>query len=315
MAKKIVLLCATERGRQVLNALLRLRTDEEITVFSFAEEPWEPPYLEQIKSLAVANGCQFYLGKNVASSRLREFWDRKTIDLILAVSWRYIVPSEIFRRAVAGAFVFHDSFLPAYRGFSPTVWAMLNGEPSTGVTLLEMAESVDSGAIVEQRTVPIGKTAQIADVMQHVTACYITILESTYAHLIDGTYEPHPQDPAQASYTCKFLPEDARIDWSASTERIFDLIRGYSRPYSGAYTSYGGKKLIIWNADRPLEDREFVGRIPGRVVDVLPDNGVRVLTGNGTIILREIQLGSETPVVAGDTLNSITAVLGRYEVL
>src|SRR5690606_18388029 len=124
-------------------------------------------------------------------------------------------PSAIYERARLGAFVFHDSLLPAYRGFSPTVWAIINGEDNTGVTLFHMADDVDSGDIVAQQRVSIAPDETIADVLENVTQAYLSVLESYLPALMDGSAPRIPQEHEAATYTCKRLPEDNAIDWHA----------------------------------------------------------------------------------------------------
>src|SRR6185295_1046891 len=106
---RIALLCGTQRGVRVLKKLKELAPSDEILVFSFGEKPWEPLFLA---TLMQEHGV-----------RSRYMLPLMDFDLLLAVNWRFIIPPEIYNRARLGAFVFHDSLLPAYRGFSPTVWA------------------------------------------------------------------------------------------------------------------------------------------------------------------------------------------------
>jgi methionyl-tRNA formyltransferase len=120
----VALLCATRRGQLFLDLLTRLLPDASLLVFSFAEEPWEPPFLEDIRRKTESVGGTFVQGKHVGSSQLMPIWQANSIDIMFAVNWRYYVPPTVYRRVRHGAYVFHDSLLPKYRGFSPTVWAM-----------------------------------------------------------------------------------------------------------------------------------------------------------------------------------------------
>ena len=138
---RIALFCATRRGQRFLQKLHELRPEADLLVFSFAEEPWEPPFLDDIRRLTLDCGGQFFEAKQVGAARWADLWESTPVDLMLAVSWRYIIPPRVYERARLGAYVFHDSLLPEYRGFSPTVWAMINGEDHTGVTLLAPANT------------------------------------------------------------------------------------------------------------------------------------------------------------------------------
>lgn len=307
---RIVLLCATRRGYRFLDKLADLAAGHELVVFSFREDPWEPAFLDDIRALAERKGARFFETKNVGGEKWWGFWESEPVDLMLVVSWRYLIPEQIYRRPRRGTFVFHDSVLPAYRGFSPTVWAMINGEDHTGVTLFEIAEEVDAGDIVDQKRIPVGPDDTIATVMVRVTEIYLTLLERNLARLLDGTAPRRVQDHHLATFTCKRLPEDNRIDWSADAQEIYNLIRAVTAPYPGAYTSLKGRKLIVWSARRePFPP--YAGRVPGRVVQVRAGEGAVLLTGDGALLITEVQLEGQDRTRADRVLNRITLTLGR----
>lgn len=307
---RIVVLCATQRGYRFLQKLTELLgVPTDLVVFSFPEETWEPPFLNDIRDLTLAKGWQFFEAKQVGAERWNHFWETTEVDLMLAVSWRYMIPPQVYRRARLGAFVFHDSLLPQYRGFSPTVWAMINGENHTGVTLFEIAEDVDEGLIVDQERVPIGPDDTISIVLERVTQTYLALLERNLDELVKGTARRIRQDHSQATYTCKRLPEDNQIDWTASTRDIYNLIRAVSAPYPGAYTYLSGKKMRVWSAKRVLDNRPYVGRIPGRVVEVRRGEGTVVLTGDGALMLCQVQIEDGEIVCASEVIKSPSQTL------
>jgi methionyl-tRNA formyltransferase len=307
----IVLLCATRRGYLFLKRLIELLPRVDLTVFSFREEPWEPPFLDDIRELTLASGGQFFESRQVASQRWSWFWESTKVDLMFLVNWRYIIPSSVYLRPRLGTFAFHDSLLPEYRGFSPTVWAIINGEDHTGVTLFKINDEVDAGDIVDQERVPIGPDDTIAVVMERVTQTYLDLLERNLDDLIKGTARLYPQDHSRATYTCKRLPEDNQIDWTASSESIYNLIRAVSAPYPGAYTYLSGRKMRVWSARRVTNVPRYVGRVPGRVIEVRPGEGAVVLTGDGALLLTQVQMEGGQIVCAADVLNSLSLTLGR----
>jgi len=308
---RVALLCATRRGYLFLQKLHELLPEAELLVFSFREEPWEPKFFEDIRKLTLNAGGEFFEARQFRSARWDEFWESANVDLMFVVSWRYVIPASVYGKARLGAFVFHDSLLPEYRGFSPTVWAMINGEDHTGVTLFEVAEETDAGDIVDQERVPIGPDDTISAVIERVTQTYLVLLERNLAALVRGTQARHPQDHSRATYTCKRLPEDNQIVWSDSSDRIYNLIRATGSPYSGAYTCLSGKKLYVWSARRVENPRRYIGRIPGRVIEIRPGEGSVVLTGDGTLLLTQVQIESGNIVSAEDLLNSVGQTLGR----
>ena len=307
---RIAILCATRRGYRFVQTLAKLAPRRELLVFSFREEPWEPRYLDDIRGLTVESGGRFFEAAHVGSPQWSDFWTSTPIDLMFVVSWRFIIPNSVYRRARLGAYVFHDSLLPRYRGFSPTVWSIINGETHTGVTLFEMSDGFDEGDVIAQRRVPIGPDQAIAEVLEQVTDTYMDLLRDNLECLVKGTATRHPQDHERATYTSKRLPDDNEIDWTASTNSIFNLVRAVSEPYSGAYTYLAGHKIRVWAAKKLPNPRQFVGRIPGRVVEVRPGEGTVVLTGDGCLLLTRVQPEGGEVVCAADVLHAQSQTLG-----
>lgn len=305
----IALLCATARGLRVLDRLAALAPGADLLVFSFREEPWEPPFFDAIRGRAAELGVRFCEARQVGADRCQPVWDAAPVDLLLAVNWRYVVPPPVYTRARLGAYVFHDSLLPGYLGFSPTVWAMINGEDHTGATLMTMAAGYDEGDIVGQARVDIGLDDTIAQVTGRVTEAYLALLDAHLPALLAGTAPRTPQDRSYATYTCKLLPEDMRIDWSWPTARIHNLIRAVTAPYPGAHTTLDGQRLTVWRAERLRLARRYVGRVAGRVAEVRPGAGTVVLTGDGALLLTQVQLAGQEPAPAEAVLNRISHTL------
>jgi methionyl-tRNA formyltransferase len=307
----IVLACATARGCRCLEKLAGLVDGRELTVCSFREEAHEPAFLDQIATTARATGARFFETKQLDAGEAGEFLARNPIDLLLAVSWRYMIPRSVYGRAARGSYVFHDSLLPKYRGFAPTVWAMINGESQTGVTLLEMADGVDEGDIVAQQPVEIGQADTIANVMQRVTGMYLELLEGNLAALLNGSVPKKPQDHAAATYGCKRVPGDNLIDWSRNEHEVLNLIRATTRPYPGAFTWLAGKRLTVWSASRAVDTGNYVGRVPGRVVQLSKPNGPVVLCGQGAVRLQTVQWDGAECQPAGAVIDKLGMTLGR----
>ena len=288
----IVLLGATNRGLRVFERLAQLAPADRITVFSFREEPAEPPFFDAIRSRAGEAGAAFRAGRAVSGEAHQAFWD-EPVDLMLAVSWRYLVPPDVYERARLGAYVFHDSQLPRNRGFAPTVWAIAKGEHETGVTLFRMAEAVDTGDIVAQQSVPIGQDDTIRTVMDRVTGAYLSILTDQLPLLRTASARLHPQAHLEATYNARRTDADNRIDWSRPAVELHNLVRAVTRPYGGAWTTLGGERLLVWSA-RPAAGDTRPSR-PGIVTEVHDGRGAIVTTARGSLMVEEVQAGDQHP--------------------
>ena len=308
-APRIALLCATRRGLRFLEKLIQLAPASDLLVMSFHEDPDEPRFLDDIRRTALAHDATFVEGKSVADARHRGLWE-EPLDLLFAVNWRYMVPRAIYPLPRRGSFVIHDSLLPEYRGFAPTVWAIVNGETATGATLFEMADAVDAGAIVDQRRVPITPHDTIGTVSERVTDAYLSLLEVNLPALLAGTAPRRSQDESAATYTCRRLASDGVIDWCAPSRRIYDLVRGVTKPYWGARTTLDSRALRIWETRLLPDGASYVGRVPGRVVDVRTGVGAVVLTGDSTLLVTKVQAEGDI-VCATDIITSLSQTLGR----
>jgi methionyl-tRNA formyltransferase len=288
----IVLLVATERGRLFAETMFRLVPHARFTVCSFKEVSYEPPFYDAIKEMTERAGHTFVD---------RHVDNLDSFDLLFAVSWRYMVAPSTYQRARLGAYVFHDSLLPRYRGFSPTVWAMINRENRLGVSLIKMVEGVDEGDLVDQKGVGVLDTEYIGDVMPLVTQAYLDLIERNIEEMLAGTVMTSSQFTFAtdcATYGCKRLPQDNRIDWRKSAADIHALIRATSRPYTGAFCYHGTTVLTVWRAE--IMQQRYEGSIPGRVVKVIKGVGVDVLCGDGHV-LRLTEIAKNDEVATADT--------------
>jgi methionyl-tRNA formyltransferase len=170
-------------------------------------------------------------------------------DFGLVVGWYYMVPRSIrqlFPRGVAGI---HASLLPKYRGGAPLVWAIINGETQTGVSLFYFDDGVDTGDIIGQRSVAIAPADTIKTVLRKATLASVELVRELVPAIRRGTAPRIPQDHTAATSFPQRCPEDGLIDWNKDPQQIRNFIRAQTRPYPGAYTYINGKKVTIWDAD------------------------------------------------------------------
>jgi methionyl-tRNA formyltransferase len=169
-------------------------------------------------------------------------------DLCIVVGWYWLIPSELLNAVPSGFAGVHFSLLPAYRGSSPLVWALINGEEETGVSLFSLTEAVDAGDIWGQRRVAIGRDEYVGSVLARLEDEATSLVRDVYPRMITGDVGPEPQDHARATFCSPRTPEDGLIDWTWPAERIARFVRAQSRPYPGAFTHVSGERVTIWRA-------------------------------------------------------------------
>jgi methionyl-tRNA formyltransferase len=183
-------------------------------------------------------------------------------DLILSFYYRKMLPMRVLAHARLGGVNLHGSLLPKYRGRAPVNWVLVRGERETGVTLHHMVARADAGDIVAQRRIDVAPRETALTLSQKCAAETRRLLEETWPLIRAGRAPRIPQDDRLATTMPGRRPEDGRIDWTQPAERIDGLVRAVTRPWPGAFTTFGGCRLMVW-AGEPAEGGS--GR-PGEVL-------------------------------------------------
>ncbi len=183
-------------------------------------------------------------------------------EAFLVAGWYHMVPRAW--RAVAPAFGLHASLLPDYSGGAPLVWAMINGETQTGITLFQMDDGVDSGPIAAQAAEPIHPDDTIATLYARIEERGLELLEDALPKLAAGTLALRPQDEARRRVVPQRAPEDGQIDWTRDAAFVERFVRAQTRPYPGAFTRLQGEPLHVWHASVVTTVPD--GLAPGRVL-------------------------------------------------
>ena len=280
---KLVVCAYHTVGYRCIEELLRQGADICL-IFTHEDSPTEQIWFESVRDLADRHGIPWRTSdinepENVAL--LRE----TAPDFIFSFYYRNMIKPEVLAIPRQGALNLHGSYLPRYRGRVPVNWAVINGETETGATLHYMVEKPDAGDIVDQEKVEIAFTDTAHDVFHKVTAAAVTVLSRAWPLLVAGTAVSIPMDLKAGNYCGGRKPADGLIDWAKPAVQIYNLIRGVTHPYPGAFAYLNGKKVVIWSAWPVAGKGE-----PGWVVSVNP---LLVGTGDGLLEIRSLQLEGE----------------------
>lgn len=170
-------------------------------------------------------------------------------SLIVVIGWYYMIPASLRDLAPLGCVGIHASLLPKYRGGAPLVWAMINGEKETGISLFYFDDGVDTGDIVVQTKIEIEPDDNISHLLKKVEASCISMMDEYIPMLLQGTAPRTQQLHEDATEYPQRKPEDGEIDWTWSGEQINNFIKAQTKPYPGAFTYINGRKLMIWDAE------------------------------------------------------------------
>ncbi|WP_145504009.1 methionyl-tRNA formyltransferase [Streptomyces sp. CFMR 7] len=249
-------------GHRTLQALLDSEHDV-VTVVTHprSEHAYEKIWSDSVADLAEKHGIPVII-RNRPDDELLDRLKEVAPDIIVANNWRTWIPPEIYNLPVHGTLNIHDSLLPAYAGFSPLIWALINGEPEVGVTAHLMDEELDAGDIVVQRSVPVGPTDTSTDLFHRTVDLIAPVTTEALGLIASGRTEFTPQDRSRASFFHKRAEEDIRIDWNWPAEDLERLIRAQSAPYPSAFTFHKGQRLEVLSA---VVSEGRYGGTPGRI--------------------------------------------------
>jgi len=218
-------------------------------------------------------------------------------DVLVVAAYGLILPREALEACPLGAVNIHASLLPRWRGAAPIQRAILAGDRETGVTLMQMDEGLDIGAILAERATPIEARDTAATLHDRLARLGAELLVETLPRLATGAIEPRPQDERLATYANKLRKDEARIDWTLPAAHIDRQVRAFD-PWPVAHTTLDGQTLRIWRA-RPAPGTAE----PGIIVAAGRD-GITVGTGEGLLVLEEVQLPGKRRMAARDLANA-----------
>lgn len=220
-------------------------------------------------------------------------------DLFVVVAFR-MLPELVWDMPPKGTINLHGSLLPHYRGAAPINWAVINGEKETGATTFFIEKEIDTGRIIDQVRVPITAEDDAGTIHDELMVKGAQLLTSTVKTILNGEVASKAQaeliDEDQIKHAPKIFKADCMLDWSKSTEELFNKIRGLS-PYPTAWTQLKDeseklKSLKIFKTKKCVDDKHNSGKIK------LEDNSLFFGTGDGWLEIVELQLEGKKRMLA-----------------
>jgi methionyl-tRNA formyltransferase len=214
-------------------------------------------------------------------------------EVIVVAAFGQILKAPVLNLPQHGCLNVHASLLPAYRGAAPIAAAILAGDKVTGVTIMRLDEGLDTGPILAQAECPIGPQDTTASLSASLAELGARLMVETLPGWLGGEIEARSQDESRATYCRTLTKEDGRLDWSRPADALERQVRACD-PWPGAYTTWRGQRIKVLRARvRP----EWQGEgIPGQVVVL--EAGIGVVTGQGVLVLLEVQQAGKKPMVA-----------------
>ena len=200
-----------------------------------------------VKALAIEHSLPVYTPDSLKTEDFMELLREINPELIAVVAYGKILPKSVLDFPKHGCVNVHVSLLPKYRGAAPMQRAIIEGERETGVTIMYMAEGVDTGDIITAESFPIGPEDDFEAIHDRSAEVGGKLLVKTIADIGNGTATRTPQDHSRATHAAKIEKEDCKIDFTKSASVLDCAIRGVT-PIPGAFAYLKGKMLKIYKA-------------------------------------------------------------------
>ncbi len=238
-----------------------------------------------VKECAVAHGIEVFQPTKIRLEENVEFLSKYDADIFVVAAFGQILPKSILDMPKYGCINVHASLLPKYRGAAPIQWAVINGDPVTGVTIQQMDIGVDTGDIIVKKELAIEEDETGGGLFDKLAVVGAEACLEAMEQITNGTATRTPQNHEEATHVSMISKEFGNIDWNKPAVEIERLIRGLN-PWPSAYTKLDGKTFKIWKAKVVEGDANAT---PGAVIRVEKD-AMAVQTGEGALSLLEVQL-------------------------
>jgi methionyl-tRNA formyltransferase len=222
-------------------------------------------------------------------------------DLMVVVAYGLLLPPEVLAIPARGCINIHASLLPRWRGASPVQAAIMAGDDETGVSIMQMGEGLDTGAVLSKRSIAINAHETASQLHDRLSALGGEMLAGSLDDLLAGKLQAVPQAEEGVTFAGRISKQDGAINWTRSAVEIDRQIRAYNS-WPVAHTSFNGELLRCWAAD--VESGEAgAGLPPGSLLGLNAD-GLRVQSGDGVLVLRQLQLAGGKQILAADFANA-----------
>ena len=252
-----------------------------------------------VKAAADKIGLPVYQPARIRNPENLEILKRLDPEVIVVVAYGQLIPQSILELPEYGCLNVHASLLPAYRGAAPIQWAVLNGEKTSGVTIMQMDAGLDTGDMLSQTEITLDPQETGGSLFERLSRAGAGLLVETLPKLQAGELHPRKQPKeSTTAYARMIEKKDGIIDWNRTARQIDCQIRGLN-PWPSAFTGLEGRQLKIWRASVSGEpdSKKSCGTVLGAEA-----GGIRVQTGEGILILEEIQLEGRKRMTAADFL-------------
>jgi methionyl-tRNA formyltransferase len=214
------------------------------------------------------------------------------LDMAVVVAYGLILPKAILDTPRLGCVNVHASLLPRWRGAAPIERAILAGDAETGITIMKMAEGLDTGPILLAQSVPIGSATTASELHETLAELGAALLVKALDDFATGEIVPRPQAEIGATYAKKLRREEGALDWRKPAHELGRLVRALNPRIATGFMHEGERIRVL--AAAPIEGKGA----PGQVLDAAPT----IACGEGALRLLKLQREGRTALSADEFL-------------
>jgi methionyl-tRNA formyltransferase len=221
-------------------------------------------------------------------------------DLMIVAAYGLLLPSAVLDAPRYGCINIHASLLPRWRGASPIQQAILAGDEISGVSLMKMDRGLDTGDVIQQRSLVIDPAWSSADLHDALAPLGAQLMLESLDNIESAMQLSQSQDESRVTYAPRLSKQQAQVDWSKPASVLLREIHAYN-PWPVSFTFLEGDSIRLWNARSCVG---VVGAQPGQVIKHDRD-GIDVSCGDGVLQITELQFAGRNRCSAAQALNSI----------
>jgi methionyl-tRNA formyltransferase len=255
---------------------------------------------KRLENTALSNAIEYIREKNINSSVVVEKVKKLKPDFLITAHFEKLIKKDLLDIPIVGALNLHPSLLPYYRGMSPQHWPIINGEKKTGITVHFLDEGIDTGDIVQQKEIELTDNMYVSDLQLIWTKYYANIISCCISRIYGGGGGVK-QNSTEGSYYGKLTTAQCEIQIANGCRKAYNLIRGVSMPYHGAWLSTDDKIVVIWRA-------EIISEKPQTPVGIITEKSNQLYLSfiDGTLLITKYAIRKKTDLQYGNDIRLST---------
>jgi methionyl-tRNA formyltransferase len=254
-----------------------------------------------VKLLALDHGTSIYQPASLKNEEAQQELASLNADIMIVVAYGLILPKTVLDTPKLGCLNVHGSLLPKWRGAAPIQRAIWAGDKFTGISVMQMDEGLDTGAVLLEKSMAIIGAATSASLYDDLAELGPQILLETLENLDNLT--PTVQNNDEATYAHKLSKEEARIDWTLSAQQLARNVRAFN-PWPFVWFIHNDESIKVWQ----VEVVESFGELTEGTIVNVDKNGIEVATGEHNLLLSIIQFPSKKAQPVADIINGKPAL-------